>query len=747
MSWPTDIALGVRLAVGGGRTVRSSLLRLSLTTIGIGLATAMLLLLATAATALSHQAARDAARKPQYSTAATAPLYENEQTSVYGGELVQVDYLEPVAPDAPVPPGVQAIPASGAMVVSPAFAARLAADPGLRARFDQRVVGTIAPEGLTGPDELWAYAGTTGLRNSHSGTGVTRFGTPMSVDQLPGMVVFLGVLAVLVLLVPLLVFVASASRIAGAERERRLSALRLAGASARQVRRIGAAESLVGAVTGGLLGLVAFLVIRPFAAGVDLAGITVFPGDFVPAWQLVVAVFVLLPLLTVGSAWLGMRRLVVEPLGVVRVAKTARRRGWWRLLIVLLGVVLLLPDKAFGVEGNAGAKLPFLLCGGGLLLIGVPTLMPWLTEVAVSRLRGGSPAWQLAIRRLQLDSGTPSRVVAGITVALAGVIALQTSIASVQADAAKATQQDYSSTASVYLDDTNGADALARVRAQPGIESAYLEYRGLLRNNAGQTYSVLIAPCELFEQSYQLSGCTDGDTFLVGEARPGETFSLTRAYESQPGTTQFTVPATARNATSAGRHSDDVLVTLGAAGNIDLSALSAMVDVHLEPNNPAAAQGLYVAMAPLQWRASVRAQEIAGENPTSAFVNLLSGGAVLTMSLAGVSLLVMTVGQLAERRRPLAALSAGGVSRRVLGRSLLWQNAVPMLIGVLAAVAGGLGIGALITRLTGYSSSFQVNGSFVAVIAGVALALVLVLTAAALPVLKSVTRLEALRAE
>jgi hypothetical protein len=55
-----------------------------------------------------------------------------------------------------------------------------------------------------------------------------------------------------------------------------------------------------------------------------------------------------------------------------------------------------------------------------LLLIGVTALLPWLVEASVARLRGGPLPWQLATRRLQLNSGAATRAVSGITIAVAG---------------------------------------------------------------------------------------------------------------------------------------------------------------------------------------------------------------------------------------------------------------------------------------------------------------------------------------
>ncbi|MFD2418367.1 FtsX-like permease family protein [Amycolatopsis pigmentata] len=747
-TWASDVVLGVRLAVGSGRTVKSSLVRLGLVTIGIGLSTAVMLLLAAVVTGLSHSNDRLDARAPVQAAAGQgAPLLEAERFMTYGGTPgINVIYLEPLTPSAPVPPGLRVIPAPGEMVVSPALAKSLNSDGHLRARFDQQVVGTIGSDGLQGPDELWAYAGATGLKDH--GEAISGFGGAASL-HMEGPVIFLGVLGVLVVLIPLLVFVASSSRIAGAERERRLSALRLAGASSRQVHRIAAAETLVGAAAGELLGFVAFALVRPFAAHVGIAGITVFSDDFMPSWPLVLLVLVIVPLIATGSAWLGMRKLVVEPLGVVRMGKTARRRAWWRLLLVVAGVVFLVPDKVFGVDGGPSQKTPFLVVGAALLLIGLPTLMPWLTERVVSQLRGGFPAWQLAVRRLQLDSGTPSRVVAGLVVVVAGVISLHMLLDSADAsNAAQISRAADAQTMRVNIEGGDEAAALTRLRAQPGVQGGDIEYRGVLKGD--HSYGLLVAPCSALQRAYQVSDCVDGDAFVADGIKPGQTFSVAADYGSKSTGSRFTVPANATTPAKMSRENwEDVALTPAAAASMNLSALQAWVALRLS-SDPGAAEQVYAAMAPWQWRADVGSSEIAGsaggDSYMAEFKALLSTGALLALSLAGVSLLVMTIGQISERRRPLAAMSAGGVPRGVLERSLLWQNAIPMFFGVLVAVGGGIGVGLLTERMIGGPKA-TLDWSFIVTLALAAVVLVLAVTAATLPSLRSVTRVETLRAE
>ena len=196
-------------------------------------------------------------------------------------------------------------------------------------------------------------------------------------------------------------------------------------------RRIAAGEALFGAVLGLLVGARLFLAAGSFAGSVRIWGLSAFPAD------------VRRPRRSPCSSCSPCRRrgrrhpvalrwVTIEPLGVVRRGRRRRRRLWWRLLIPPVGVALLLPGRV--VTGGRVGRPVRVAAGAALVLIGVTGLLPWLVEAVVDRLRGGPVAWQLAIRRLQLNSGTPARVVSGVAVAVAGAIALQMLFAGVKGD-------------------------------------------------------------------------------------------------------------------------------------------------------------------------------------------------------------------------------------------------------------------------------------------------------------------------
>ena len=110
-----------------------------------------------------------------------------------------------------------------------------------------------------------------------------------------------------------------------------------------------------------------------------------------------------MPAAAVLVSLLALRRVVAEPLGVVRrTESTRRRRLWWRLLLPAVGLLALAPAAGQGADQISELRVAV---GVIALLIGVAALLPWVVERVVGRLGAGKVAWQLAVRRLQLDPG------------------------------------------------------------------------------------------------------------------------------------------------------------------------------------------------------------------------------------------------------------------------------------------------------------------------------------------------------
>ncbi len=76
---------------------------------------------------------------------------------------------------------------------------------------------------------------------------------------------------------------------------------------------------------------------------------------------------------------------------------------------------------------------------------------------------------------------------------------------------------------------------------------------------------------------------------------------------------------------------------------------------------------------------------------------------------------------------------------------MLWQSAVPVALGIAIAVVTGIALGSVLLRILG--TAVQVAWADVAAMAGVGVIVVLLVTAASLPVLWRTMRPEGLRTE
>ena len=757
--WARDFTLGVRLAVGGGRT---SWARLALGTVGIGLAVAVLLAFASVGHFVTGSSARTAAREPNTTViAGVSPTQLVQGDMAFRGVGIMGAYVHGTGPNSPIPPGLAALPGPNEIVLSPALAHLRDSNPGLRPRFPQKIVGTIGEAGLRGPAELAFYAGTGALPVSGPGlvnpAKIYSFGHRGGLYPADPTVMLVAIIGGVALLVPILIFVAVSSRIAGAQRDRRLAALRLVGSGNRQVRRIAAAESLVSAGTGLVLGALVFLGLRQLAPDVDLLGSSAFTDDVVPSLPLAVLIVLLVPALAVGTVLFALRRVIIEPLGVVREGTPIRRRLWWRLALIVAGIGLLIVVP--GDVRNIDMWLPLIVIGSTALLVGVPAILPWLLERVVDRVRGGAPSWQLAVRRLQLDSGTPARVVSGVAVVLTSAITLQLTLVATGGQFSPPPTQavnDWVTVNTTLAAADQVAAALAKVPAakQVGIVTYVSATAGSV------SHTIAVAPCASIEHALTVPGCVDGDGFLTrypnfpAAAKAGDVWTLLGAHDRASAGTYTVpanlVPASRQDSTGPGPEVADVVLTPAAAAKLSLPTdRFAEAWILVSPGQADASDQIATALGGLTWQVFVSysgSDYLTADQQTFATLrSALLAGSLFTLLLAGISMLVLALEQLRERRRPLAMLAAAGVPRSVLARSLLWQTAVPVLLAVLVAIGTGIGLGALVIRLTG--SSLQVDWLTIGVFTAAALLLVFLVTALSLPALRNAIRLTSLRTE
>ncbi|AVH61174.1 ABC transporter permease [Streptomyces dengpaensis] len=766
--------MGVKFAMTGGR---EAWVRVTLTAFGVGLGVALLLLTTAIPSALANR--NDRGRDRDDWMFSGEVMERSDRTLILGrvdttfhDQDIRGRLLQPEGDRAPLPPGVEQFPAAGDMVVSPALGRMLKSSDGtlLRERLPYRVTGTIADVGLIDPHELSYYAGTKDLNaTSESAGGVDRidaFGSTSPPERLDPILLLLVLIVFVVLLMPVGVFIAAAVRFGGERRDRRLAALRLIGADGRMTRRIAAGEALAGALLGLLLGAGFFLMGRQLVGMVSVFGMSVYPGDLTPTPALVVLVALAVPAAAVAVTLFALRGVVIEPLGVVRAARPPRRRLWWRLLLPLAGLAMLYP--MIGQGRDNGQFNEYLVVGGVvLLLVGVTALLPWLVEAVVARLNSGGVSWQLAVRRLQLSSGTAARMVNGIAVAVAGAIALQMLFAGVDDDYTKASANDLTR-AQMSLDvpekvtAAEAVQALSRTRGVTDTTTLSTASLGNGRDEPEQYASVTVGDCAALREAAKLPSCSDGDVFAVRNAPYDEyTEQLSKAGASlyidpSSGSDEkgreiaWTVPKDIKRADAhkdpQGNERGGFLFTPGALPKGAASAASATVYLSLDASVPEAREFVRNAAAKLDPLA--HPQTWSATEQSNRFTSIRTGlfvGATCVLILIGASLLVSQLEQLRERKKLLSSLVAFGTRRRTLSLSVLWQTAIPIALGLILATAVGLSLGTVLLKMT--NTPVGVDWASVLSMTGIGAGVVVLVTALSLPPLIRLMRPDGLRTE
>jgi len=759
-----DLAVGIRLAVGGGRT---SVARLALSALGIAIAFAVLLIAASIGSMAEGRGQREAATIPRAEpVAGVAPTYYSPIPMEFRDDFVMVTYVWPSGPNSPKPDALPRLPRPGEMYASPALAELLRSDEGklLRPRFPDRIVGTLDKMMVLRPGYLVAWVGADStLADSEFSRPAYGFNeSPAKHDLHPSMLVLILIGGV-VLLLPVFTFVSTASRIAGAERDRRLSALRLVGAGSWQVRRIAAAESLVSAVIGMAAGATIFAVGRQYTDDIELFGERAYASDVVPNPWLVLVVALLIPALSVLTALFALRRTLIEPLGVVRQSKPVRRRTWWRFTILAVGVALMATQ--LGAAEGTSVWTAAITTGATAMLVGMLALLPWLLERVANRISGGPPSWMLAIRRLQLDSGTSARVVSGVAVVVAGMITVQTILLTMDdSHDVAATPTTRPGVVEVTTRPAVANEAQSRLLDTDGVRAASIVQNAAAFIADDEVLGLTVLDCAALRSLGGVTTCKDGDVFTTdaygSTPTPGTSLEF-RKYSETNGedgeaayrvTGHWTLPEGAKKAKIRADSMlySSIYATPAAIKGVDIPNPVAVVVLANSRITSDQLEQIRNAVADLRWETTVYSYDTAPDRLAnrSTFESIRTGlyaGSVLTLMLAGVSLLVLALEHIRERRRPLAILAASGVPKAVLARSLLWQVALPIALGVAMALVTGIGMAALIVRLTGEPLSIDWPG--VSVLCGGAIALSLAISALTLPFLNSATRLTTIRTE
>ena len=770
------IRLGLRLALAGNRW---SLVPTALTAIAVAFGTAILLFALSFQPALDVRYDRGAWRDtpgPRDSADPATPATRISLTNdfVEGRQLARID-VAPLGPGAPIPPGLDRLPAPGEAFVSPALQTLIRERPAneLGDRFG-RVVGIIGETGLRGPNELAVVNGMTAAELETAGSRVVAAfdaeGEPPTLDWIVSVIVAIAVIGAIA---PVAVFVASATRLAAARRERRLVALRLCGATPTQVALLAAVDALLITGPGAVFGVGLFVVTRPIVALFELERLTWFADAIAPDPVQAALVVAAVPVVGVAAAVVSLRRMSISPLGVARRTGT-KPPGRWRAVPIVLALLAFAASFALGATvlrdfAVQALGLSFFGIIAGIVIVG-PLLTSLVGRVVAGR---GGPIRLLAGRHLLEEPRASFTGVAGVVMAtfvasvFFGIIAYTNELSGTTRVALRPT--------TLYAEVPPGGggtiDNVSAAVAGAGADLRLISVReGTLPNVADPEAPGAVAwivSCSDLLRAADLPQATCGNAGI----------HLVRHQGSVPdGSTLLGYPPEADAEALGGAMTASVSIDRGVAVDRLLPQgaqlpFGVLPDLVIEPSaveadglalrpvivlvptdgSPRTVEGARTALEiAMPTSGPVTGEEIAAvaTNILDELGRVISLGLVMVMAVAGAGLAVAVAGGLLDRRRPFALLRLSGVTLLELRAVLFLEAAAPLI--TIAAVSSVLGVAVcqmLLLVDVADGAHVPLPDASLALLVGGGVAGALAIVSAALPLVGPVTDLEETRFE
>jgi hypothetical protein len=752
------IRLAARIVASAGREGAA---RLALTAVGLALATAMLLSAAAAFPALrAHDLRRGWMETSRYqrpvpdATRTDPLLWRLVETRFDGRPLVRVD-VAALGPDAPVPPGLDAVPGPGELAMSPALRDLIErTDPAMLAdRFPGQITTIVGGDALLAPDDLVVFVGRSPdeLRAESGVSTVTSIWAEPSTRTLTRMMRLAIAVGVVGLLAPVVVFVATATRLGAARRERRLAAMRLAGATPRQVSVVAGVEAALASVAGTAAGFAVFFAIRPALAEIPFDGARFYPADLRLSWGPAAAIALGVPLLAVATGVASLRRARISPLGVARHAARARPSPL-PLLLVVAGLAALVVTQATMTGASDTAVASAVAAAFVVMIAGIVLSGTWLTALigrTLASLGRRAPSL-LAARRLQDNPAGGFRAIGGLILAVFVGTCFSSFAASVLADTSgingdglrpgvvaaalrPAVETQGPPTRQTSSDDRVAAAPIAAVAKWPVIDPvdqaqlvadleaiAGVEHIAAAHALSDELLTRLIrSQAGLIGPEAAVMACDDA--VAVGlPGCEGTTAVNTGGSNFQP---------TGVDVTDA--------VSIDALASLPVVAFAVTTDTStpaIEQVRTRLEQALPGSVALTQLDIDARNQSTARH--TQRISNL---ALAITLVIAGCSLAVSVAGSIGDRRQPFALMRLAGTRLSDLRRVVLAEAAAPLLAVSVATAGLGFAVTALTLASDTNSPPFALPGIayWVALIGGLAAALAIV--AATLPLLNRLT--------
>jgi hypothetical protein len=696
------IRLGIRLILNGGK---EALARLAIAAAAVGLGVALLLVTMAGINAIKAQNARSAwlttGTTPRPGGSGTAlgadpakttepdPLWWLVADDQFGTQTIYRADVAATGPRSPVPPGIVRLPGPGQYFASPALERLMSTTPAneLADRFPGHLAGRIAPSALPSPNSLVVVIGerVSQLSQTSGAQQVTSITTTASGSAGE----WILVLAALALVFPILILISTASRLSAARREQRLAAMRLLGATPRQIGIVTAAESILAAAGGVVLGFTLFFATRPALAHVNFTGEPFAPGDLSLTMVDALLAVIGVPLAAWMSARLALRRVQVSPLGVTRRTTPASPRAY-RLAPLVAGIVVLVYFVGIGKPKGTTNQVGALVAGFLLILIGLVASGPWLTMIGAKAIarRTDRPEALIAGRRLSDDPRSAFRAISGLVLAMFVATVSVGVLGTIVADRGAPSRGGLSvntivdplcgvtdfCTAGTYESPIPGS-VTSMLRAMPGVlgvavvhEDPFVRLRPTKGLYPAQDRPSGLTACSQLARTPAVGRCAAGARVsTVG-------YILAQGASSSPVSAHVWPAATATPNEIARLPAESIVVATDGSG-----ASIERVRTALETSFPLAGPPVGV-------------DQITPQNARwiTELEDLTDAVIAVSLIIAACGLAVNVTAGMGDRKRPFSLLRLVGVPMRLLRRAVLLEAVVPLLLTALVSIAAGL---------------------------------------------------------
>ena len=719
------IPLGLRLVISGGR---EAIARLVVLAAAVGLGVGLLLTAVAATNAVTTWNNRHTwywtgtAWVPPGPATRAAPLWWHPGSDIFNGQTISRFDVAAGGTSSPVPPGIPRDPGPGQYYASPALAALLRTTPAnqLADRYPGHLAGQIGDAALPSPSSLVIIIGRTPAQLAHTPDSVrvtsistTLVGWPVSRMEAnprglayapldPGggasaVNLILSVVA-LAIVAPVLIFIATATRLSAARREERFAAMRLVGATRRQVSLLAATESSVAGILGVAAGFGIFFLLRIPVAGIPFIGQPFFAAELTLSLRDILAVAIGVPVFAAAAARLALRRVHISPLGVARRATPKPLRAW-RVVPLLAGLAELGFWTIHGHPASAGGQVQAFLSSFAFIIVGLFIAGPWLTMAAARVMARWTshPGTLIAACRLADNPKAAFRAVSGLVLALfittVAVVAIATQ------NAKDLTRFGSAAEADVLTDQVSqgagnpgpGAPGMRAGAAAPGPAAAAAPLTARLSGIPG-VQGVLVVRAD---PGLTIRGTFHGLGGPAGVVSCAQLATVPALGRCPAGAATAAFPAAGFNGSLFG--TDATAITWPAA-NVPAARLDTLgadaINVGTDGSTKAVEQArtvlenarAYPAVSTLSTLGDIIAQD---NSANSDYQQLANTVILVSLPIAGCTLAAGIAAGLADRKRPFSLLRLTGARLAMLRRVVVLESAVPLLAVAAAAIGTG----------------------------------------------------------